>query len=389
MNVRTAVAVASAVLALGTVGGVTAGLRGGDDAPLAAERAVSTSPSTTVADDLAAREGGDAGHASAGSSDPTADDGGTGTDPGGHEVLGGTKTPGPGSGASDPIGGFDVSGLVPEGLDLTAIPGAPASPTPLAGGKGSLSAGPGCAYQCITSGIAHPRGFGVELVVTTKVEADLFMTVVADLDGDGEYEFHDADYSDPMVTGHSWALDHLEPGQTYYAMVAATDEHGDTSHAFGEFTTLSTRTVHVVVDEVDVFGGPQNLEATEQFFRLDDADHAAYQLGDWVEVADVDRHVDVDLMVARFWEAEVCEPFWESLMDSPQGDSDDSCLSWNTASDGIDLDRIPAGSTRWTSVAFDATLQTPAGDGQALPPGYGDPRYFNLLADARLVVVYS
>jgi hypothetical protein len=389
MNVKTAVAVASAVLALGTAGGLTAGLRGGDTAPSATERALTAPTSTTVAlDDLAGSEGDEAGPDRVGASDRTSDSGVV-TDPAHHDVLRGAGSAGPGEGAADPIGGFDVSGLVPEGLDLTAIPGAPASPTPLAGGKGSFSAGPGCAYQCIASGVAHPRGFGVELVVTTKVEADLFMTVVADLDGDGEYEYHDYDYSDPQVTQHSWALDHLEPGQTYYAMVAATDEHGDTSHAFGEFTTLSTRTVHVVVDEVEVFGGPTNLEATELFFRLDDADHEAYELGDWMEIVDVERNVDIDLMVARFWEAQVCEPFWDSMMDVPQGDSDDSCLSWNTASDRIDLDRIPAGTTRWTSHSFDATLQTPTGEGQALPPGYGDPRYFNLLADARIVVVYS
>jgi hypothetical protein len=389
MNVKAAVATASAVLVLGTAGGVTAGLWGADGAPSAAERAATTpTPTTAAVDDLRSPEDGPASRDVVGPSDRTDADG-VATDASAHDVLSAGRTEGPGSGSVDPIGGIDVTGLVPEGLDLTAMPDAPASPTPLHAGPGSLSAGPGCAYQCIASGIAYPRGFGAELVVTTKVEADLFMTVVADLDGDGDFEYHDYDYSAPRVTEHSWSLDHLEPGETYYAMVAATDEHGDTSHAFGEFTTLSTRTVHVVVDEVDVVGGPQNLESTGLFLRLDQADHEAYELGDWTEVADVERHVDVDLMVARFWEASVCEPFWESMMEVPQGDSDDSCLSWNTASDTIDLDRIPAGHASWTAVSFDATLQTPTGEGQALPPGYGDPRYFSLLADARIVVVYS
>jgi hypothetical protein len=388
MNIKSTAAVVSAILALGTAGGLAAGLRGGDaPTPSVAEPAGVT---TTTTSDGVVPEGSEPGQGSVASSDRTAaaPQGQDAADPSAHEVLSAGRTEGPGSGPVDPIGGVDVTGLLPEGLDLTAIPEAPDSPTPLHAGPGSLSAGPGCAYQCIASGVAYPRGFGAELVVTTKVKADLFMTVVADLDGDGEYEYHDYDYSDPNVTEHSWSLDHLEPGQTYYAMVAATDEHGDTSHAFGEFTTLSTRTVHVVVDEVEVFGGPQNLESTGLYLRLDDDDHESYELGGWMEVADVDRHVDVDLMVARFWEASVCEPFWESMMDVPQGDSDDSCLSWNTASATIDLDHIPTAAS-WTSVSFDATLQTPTGEGGALPPGYGDPRYFNVLADARIVVVYS
>jgi hypothetical protein len=75
-------------------------------------------------------------------------------------------------------------------------------------------------------GVAYPRGFGALLVVETHVPADLMMTVVADGngDGDGDYEYHQYTYSPGAVTEFSWALDHLDPGRTYYDMVAATDE---------------------------------------------------------------------------------------------------------------------------------------------------------------------
>ena len=122
MNLKSALAVATAVLALGAAGGITAGLRGGDTPAPASGRG------DVVVD----------------------------TDPARHDVLRGDSSTAPGAHAPDPIGGIDVSGLVPAGLDLTALPGAPATPTPLTGGNGSLSAGATCAYQCISSGVAYP-----------------------------------------------------------------------------------------------------------------------------------------------------------------------------------------------------------------------------------------
>ncbi len=295
-------------------------------------------------------------------------------------------------GPADELGHVDTAGLVPAGLNLAAFPGAVAahaSHTPTGTGGGSLSAGPGCQYQCISSGVAYPRGFGAELVVDTKVPADLFMTVITDDDGDGETEFLEAEYSPGKVNHHSWGLDQLDPGQTYYVMVTATDEHDDTSYAWGEFTTLSTRTVEVSISEVDISGGPGNVVQTDTFLRLDDDDHAAYDLGDWAEFGAVDSTVDVDLLVARTWEANVCEPFWPSLMVIPQGDSDDSCVSWNTASaDDVFLDVTHPTTSSWSSVSFTRSLATPQG-GPSLPAGYGDPRYFHAAALATFHVTYS
>jgi hypothetical protein len=296
-------------------------------------------------------------------------------------------SPGP-DGPVDPIGGVSTTGIVPEGLDLTSFPGAPAPGdiTPFDGPDG-FSAGPGCAYQCIVSGVAYPRGFGAQLVVETKVPADLFLSVIADTDGDGDWDVSEFVNSPSAVKSFSWELDHLEPGQLHYAMVAATDEHGDTSYAWGELTTLSTRSVEVAVTSMAVHDGPSNVVETTRHIRLDEGEYATYELGDWAEWDEVDRNVDVDLYVTRFWEASVCEVFWSSYFEHPQGDSDDACAAWNTATAEIDLDRLP-GADRWTSHTFEADLHTPTGAGNALPTGYGDPRHFHVEATATVHVTY-
>jgi len=375
-----AVAIALSVLTVGT-GAFVIGFGsvgdGSDQRQGAAEAAAST-------------HGTDAPRSDDGTTGTDTDDGNPSTGSGAvHEEF--SADPGASSpdAPDDPIGGVRTDGLVPEGMDLTSIPGAPEGGHALPhSASDSLSAGPGCDYQCIASGVAYPRGFGAQLVVETKVPADLFMTVVADADDDGEYELHEVTYSPGKVTEFSWNLDHLDPGQRYYAMVAATDQHGDTSHAFGEFTTLSTRNVELAVTYMSVFDGPSNVEETTQHIRLDGGDHADYELGDWVAWDDVDRHVDLDLLVARTWEASVCEPFWDELMESPQGDSDDSCVAWNTATADIDLDALPAGQGHWSDHTFDVEFRTPTDAGGSLPAGYGDPRWFHVVATARLHVSY-
>ncbi len=122
------------------------------------------------------------------------------------------------------------------GLSPAAIPGAPqAPPTP---GDAVLTAGLSCAYQCIASGVAY-RGFGAELEVETHVPARVMLIVVGDTDDDGDYEYTEFTNRGGMVTRFDWALDHLDPGQTYLVTATATDDNDDTSYAFGEFTTLS------------------------------------------------------------------------------------------------------------------------------------------------------
>jgi hypothetical protein len=71
-----------------------------------------------------------------------------------------------------------------------------------------------------------------------------------------------------------------------------------------------------------------------------------------------------------------------------QGDSDQLCGSWNSAFlDNVDLDVIPAGVDRWTSVMVSTTFNTSAGD--VLPASFGDPRFFHFSAAVTLEVSYS
>jgi hypothetical protein len=303
-----------------------------------------------------------------------------------HEVLGAEPPAPPPPGPTDPIGEVDPGGLVPAGLDITAFPG-PGTPQhphhePTVSGPDAFSAGPGCVYQCIASGIAYPRGFGAELVVQTKVPADLWLSVIADTDADGDWDVTEYETSPGKVTTHSWALDHLEPGQTHYVMVAATDEHNDTSHAWGVFTTLSTRDVEVAIHQVEITGGPTNVDGTHHRLRFEGGDFQNYNLGANWTYEDVDRHVDVELGVFRTWPGRICEGLWTSLLHTVYGDSDDSCASWNTASAlSIDLDQVPV-HDRWTSVGFTAVARSPEGVGASAP------RWFDVAAYVSVHVTY-
>ena len=170
-------------------------------------------------------------------------------------------------GSAGPLGRLDLTGALPEGLDLAAFPDAPAGPkSSVHRDISSFSAGPECVYQCITSGVAYPRGFGAELVVETSVPANIFLSVVADTSGDGAYggsdDYHASTNSYGMTSELSWSLDHLDPGQEYVVMAAATDAHGDTSYAYGSFTTLSTRTAVVSLGDLTVQGGPGNISTS-------------------------------------------------------------------------------------------------------------------------------
>jgi hypothetical protein len=293
-----------------------------------------------------------------------------------------------GDGSDEPIGTIDPSGAVPDGLDVTAFPAAPGAPTPAADGP-TFAAGFSCAYQCVKSGVAYPRGVGALLVVETYVPADLFITVI-----DADDNLVDHVYSDGMVTDFSWALDHLDPGQTYYAMVAATDENDDTALAFGSFVTLSERTVSVTIGDLTVEGGPQNVVDTYVYLAVDDFGFWTVQTGTDVSsvYADRSRRIDLVLFTFRQWatsQSTFCEGFTPTIEWPAQGDSDDRCGSWNSASlSNVDLDVIPAGRDRWTSVTVSTTFNTSAGD-DALPAGSGDPRFFHFSAPVTLDVSYS
>jgi len=281
---------------------------------------------------------------------------------------------------------IDTSGAVPDGLDLTAFPTAPGAPGPVVGDGPQFAAGFSCAYQCIKSGVAYPRGFGAQLVVETHVPAQLFISVL-----DQNNDPVDFTISTGMVSELSWALDHLEPGHTYFAMVAATDENGDTAYAYGEFTTMSQRTVDISVGTPTVNGGPTNVVSTRIYLKVSDLDFLRVQTGESQVYIGVHRHVDLAVQVFREWatsQSTFCEgPRPDSH--GVHGDSDDECGTWNSASiDALDLDVIPNDRNSWTEVSFSRTLQTSAGDG-ALPAGQGDPRFFHFSAPVTLTVTYG
>jgi len=307
-----------------------------------------------------------------------------------HDVVPGVGTPPPANPTdpADPIGDLDDDRPVPAGFDFTAPPKKPGSPT--LGGPTGLAVEPSCSHQCITKGVAYPRGFGVELIVETSVPAQLFITAIADLDGDGEYEDLHADSTGFLVTTRTWVIDHLEPGQTYYVMAAATDEHQHTAHVWGEFTTLSQRDVFVELGNGEIVGGPGNISATDWFLGLDGplANVTPGQQGILL-YDDLPRHVDLDFWVARSWDGNVCE-VWNAPDAAAQGHSSDACVAWNSTSvNDVDLDQAPAGKTRWTETSVSLSLHPPTGEGDALPPGYGDPYYFFFEVPVTLHVSYS
>jgi hypothetical protein len=309
----------------------------------------------------------------------------------GDDVIEGERPPGadPSRGGVElPLGHLDQDSPVPEGLGFRAPPKTSEGGTTTGhGGPSSLSAGPGCEYQCITKGVAYPRGFGAELVVATSVPAQIYLAVVTE----GE-EYFAATTSPGMTSELTWALDDLEPGTTYHAMVGATDAHGHTSHAWGTFTTLSERRVHVEVGDVEVAGGPGGISSTSLWLQLDGSDAMDFTPGmQGIRFFDdVDGHIDLDLWVLRRWNADVCEAWGTPTSEhSPQGHSTDACLAWNSASEhDLDLDVAPAGETRWSSVTIPVSLQTPTGAGGALPNGYGDPYHFHFAAPVTVHVQY-
>ena len=300
------------------------------------------------------------------------------TPPGLDDLVQATVAP-DGDGSDVALGAIDTSGAVPDGLDLTAFPGAPEAPTPAADGP-TLTAGLSCAYQCIESGVAYARGFGALLIVETHVPARLFMSVV-----DADNDFVDSMNSTGVQTGFLWALDHLEPGQTYYAIVVATDENDDSSYAYGQFTTLSERTVHVTIGDATIEGGPQYNHGVYFDLEVDDEFSTSFT----PTLPDVDRHLDLRLWVRLYYDGNLCES-WTGPggPGGLQGYSEDHCVVWNSALlDNIDLDAIPgAGQGTWTDTTVQETFTT-GSSGGALPDA--GVFFIHFSAPLTLYVTYS
>jgi hypothetical protein len=304
-----------------------------------------------------------------------------------HDTVPGAGSPPSGSPTdpSDPIGDLDDHRPVPAGFDFVAPPKKAGGPA--FGGPGGLAVAPSCSHQCITKGVAYPRGFGAEIVVETSVPAQLFISVIADLDDSGDYEDVHVDTTDYFVRERTFDLDHLEPGQTYYVMAAATAEHQHTAYVWGEFTTLSHRDVTLELGNGQIVGGRDHI--TDTTWRLGlDSPLANVAPGDQgiLLYKDRDRHANLDLWVVRSWDEKVCE-VWDPVGQAPYGVYADGCLAWNSASIDVDLDRIPV-ATRWTQNSFVVSVHPPTGEGNALPPGYGDPYYFSFEVPVTVHVTY-
>lgn len=307
-----------------------------------------------------------------------------------HDVIAGAPASPPADPAA-PIGALN-DGLANPDLDLTAFPGSAPAPQPTVDGPDGFTTGPGCHGHCITRGDAYARGFGALIVAETDVPARIFLSVVADTDGDGDQD-DDTHFtqSDHLVESLEWELDDLVPGQTYYGMVAATDANGHTDHRFGEFTTLSTRTVQMVVGDTEIVGGPDDIVTTTRFAAVDGGGFDDGEITDganWITATGVGDHVDASVRILRRWDADLCEVVRPDSLGT-YGSDGDACITWNTASTSVDMTRAAAGRSHWSVVTIPATLSTPASAGGALPPGYGQPRYFHADVDVTFVVIYS
>ena len=288
------------------------------------------------------------------------------------------------------IGGIDPDGEIPDGFDLTAFPDGLPAPTPGVTGDLQLTAEPSCATQCIRAGVAYPRGFGALLVVETWVPAAIVLVVNADTDGDGSVDYAETLSSVDRVTEYRPALDHLTPGTRYVVYASATDEHLDTAHAYGEFTTLSQRAVEISLSAPAISYGPTNVVDTDVSLKVADLDFDSLALPAELTYYSLPRHLDLALFVFRTWETSqytFCEGLPDPDLAPPQGDNDDMCGAWNTATlDNFDLDRILPYSS-WTE--YSASSELTSWDEGSLPGQPSDPRYFHVSAEVTISVEYS
>lgn len=219
---------------------------------------------------------------------------------------------------------------------------------------GDMKAGPGCSIQCITSGVAYPRGVNAEVVLHTDTPATVILIVWND---DG---YHHYTNSTPhQVTEFSASLGDLDPGTTYRVLASATDAAGYESQAYGEFTTLR-RNVSVSYSYVEV-PSPTALTHLDTHIRLDgvwitsqfgdEVDGAVGHLGFHNEqVMDAPRQLDLTFQVARPSQGSACEPaaWYFPRVDGGHGEVAAACRVFATSQQtAIDLDDRPADATSW------------------------------------------
>lgn len=247
MNPRTTTATLALTLALGGALAASAFIPRADDGPPSPETAAAASPadesasssttlvttSTTASSTAEPTDDGPIERAPA----ERAPDAASPPEPAAEAgSAGAASTPG----ASDAPSQAEQPVLLMELADHGPVPAAFAALADVASGPhgaaGGYAAAPSCAHRCISSGVAYAHGDDVELVVQASLPVSFTITVVADLDHDGDYEMQLADTTYAGYTSYSWTLEDVTPGVPYYVMVTATDDNFDIDYAWGEFT---------------------------------------------------------------------------------------------------------------------------------------------------------
>lgn len=269
-------------------------------------------------------------------------------------------------------------GDLPDAVTAAISPTAAAAhPVP-----GSLTAGHGCHIQCITSGVAHPRGEGARLAVTTDTPATIWILVLEAGQTTSPMVFQ----SSPGATSFVAHADELDGGTTYEATAVATDSSGSTSVAWGTFTTLE-RHLTLDMEAVDILEWPDvDVTSEDVLFRVDGAELPGDPWGQGhVDLGAVNRHVDLEAWVVLGYDGpDLCQA-WD-LQPNTQPYGSVACTIWTaTALDDIDLDAHPGNDESWNHHTLDRVLTMP-GDG-ALPAGTGHP--LQVAVPIQLVVTYE
>jgi hypothetical protein len=236
---------------------------------------------------------------------------------------------------------------------------------PLQGGNPAFKAGPGCAIQCIISGVAHARGAGARLVVNTDTNARF--TLIIWNEDLGYWAIRHSEL--PRTTSWGTTFLDLEANTTYQALVQAEDVSGYVSQATGQFTTLRR------FAEVDFAGFTLDSYASENmsfrfFFSVDWAwqpnleEHwthpylpASLPGVRSVTLEDAPQWLQVAVQVMQTIPQDICEGM-VFPRDFPGVSGTHNCYTWDTAFNTVDLDNRPAGATSWTEWTQQHHLKT-------------------------------
>jgi hypothetical protein len=277
-----------------------------------------------------------------------------------------------------------------DGLTIGSLEGPGPAPSP-----DHYLAGEGCSIQCITGGVAHARGVGAHVEVTTHTQA----TITIFVQGPG---FDGWAQSDPgrIDFGHHFA--DLLPGQTYHVTAVAMDGGGHVSVAEGDLVTLERHVTismsHAIVAEhqfaSSVFAKSQWVDGS--WAPAHSYEGMSLQQGGavvWVEeeidLAGVDRYLDLAVRLLERQDHEDCDTAFALPWDEGLTAGSADCRVWafaELAPGEDDLDARPADATSWVEHTLERTLVLPGGD-DSLPGGFAQPLEFTV--DVTLHVTYQ